>query len=398
MHANLTDWRLAWYPRCVLFALFMGFVIVVFTGNGAETLTGRLGGDFPAFYGIGRLVAHDEGKSLYDPARQSQFQKDLFPEGDSGYLPFTYPPFVALAYAPLSLVNYRIAYVLHTFLLFAALALAIQFIRPANKFVDRHYVFSLALALTFYPMFRAVFSSLNTSVSLLLIVCAWRAVSSDREWLAGVMLGLLLFKPQFAVPLIGLHVLQCRWRVGLGSLLTAGILYAVSAWVSGLFWITDWMKHTWWHYQIDTTLSYANSVSWLGFLEAVIGPGHLSTLAIGWSMNFLTAAGVAGIWIKGGRRMNPALLFAAAMPTLVLMPPHVMYYDMGLLLFTYVVFLEEDTLKNKGLFVGSVWLFSFSQIGGSNLGFSPIFFLLIFTGGSVLYFLKANFDKQRIGT
>src|SRR5262249_3233805 len=49
--------RLRLYPRAIFAAIAVGFAIAVAFGSGTRTLTGRLGGDFPAFYGAGRILA-----------------------------------------------------------------------------------------------------------------------------------------------------------------------------------------------------------------------------------------------------------------------------------------------------------------------------------------------------
>jgi hypothetical protein len=149
-----------------------------------------------------------------------------FKQTKNGFLAFSYPPFVALAYYPLSLFGYRISYIIHSLLMVSALVLTIQLIRPFNPLIDQYKLSALALSLSFYPLFRAIWGGQNTAVILLLIVGTWRMALAHREWLAGIILGLLLFKPQFAIPLIGLFVLSGRWRVGLGSALTAVVLYS----------------------------------------------------------------------------------------------------------------------------------------------------------------------------
>jgi hypothetical protein len=117
----LTPWRLKWYPRSLLSAIAVAFIIAVLSGNGASTLTGRLGGDYAAFYGAGRIIAEGEFGELYNWNRQLDSQKDLFPGDDKSFLPFMNPPYVALAYLPLSLLPYRLSYVIHTLLLVGAL-------------------------------------------------------------------------------------------------------------------------------------------------------------------------------------------------------------------------------------------------------------------------------------
>ena len=58
------------------------------------------GGDYPAFYSIGRIVAKGDLEAIYNPENQAAEQKTLMGK-EAGYLPFGYPPYVALFYWPL---------------------------------------------------------------------------------------------------------------------------------------------------------------------------------------------------------------------------------------------------------------------------------------------------------
>ena len=129
-----TPWRLTWYPRVILFALGVGFLISIVSGKGANTISGRLGGDYPSFYGAGRIISQGDWKELYNPDRQLSAQKGLvsLPGSDNrSYIPFPYPPYVALFYWPLSLLNYRLSYILHTLLMVLALFIT-RFDGPAS--------------------------------------------------------------------------------------------------------------------------------------------------------------------------------------------------------------------------------------------------------------------------
>ena len=71
-----TQWRLTWYPRALFFSLTVGFLVAIFIGQGASTLTGRLGGDYPAFYGAGRIIAQGNAINLYNSRIQAEAQKE----------------------------------------------------------------------------------------------------------------------------------------------------------------------------------------------------------------------------------------------------------------------------------------------------------------------------------
>ena len=41
----LTPWRVKWYSRGALLALAAAFLVILVSGSGTTTLTGRIGGD-----------------------------------------------------------------------------------------------------------------------------------------------------------------------------------------------------------------------------------------------------------------------------------------------------------------------------------------------------------------
>ncbi len=119
-------------------------------GKDAATLTGRLGGDYPAFYGVARIVASGDWKDLYSPEKQSQSQKGLLP-GVAGFLPFAYPPFVAVA------MYYDESILLVTYFIFLAKAKdksliyglafwAFGFAQPLGAFIGFSPLFFLCLS------------------------------------------------------------------------------------------------------------------------------------------------------------------------------------------------------------------------------------------------------------
>ena len=55
--------------------------LVLLSGDGSTTASGRVGGDFPAFYSAGSIVADGNIDALWDPATQAAAQVDLLGEG-----------------------------------------------------------------------------------------------------------------------------------------------------------------------------------------------------------------------------------------------------------------------------------------------------------------------------
>ncbi len=371
-----TPWRLTWYPRIILFAVLAGILIGALTGDGPETLTGRLGGDFPAFYAAGRTVARGEFRSLYDYVHQQDMQKDLFPASNYRQtMPFPYPPFVALAYYPMVLLNYRISFLAHTLLMVLAIGVAAWLLARRVPFLQEYFTLFVVVMLLYYPMLRSAIGGQNTPITFLLFVAVWYAGSSHKEWLAGVFLGLMLFKPQFGIPLIGLHLLAGRWRSVITGSLVGVALYAVTTHLFGPSWVKEWIHYASWVSTIAAAIDGPNSVCWLGFFQSILGVQSRFALLAGWSFAAATILAISLVWLRARNKTDLSVEFSLAAVALVLMQPHAMYYDMALVLFTFAIQMLNDPTKMKVLIL--MWILAISQVTARLLGFSPLFVLLL---------------------
>jgi hypothetical protein len=379
-------WRVKWYPRIVLISMLVGILVVVLSGKGAESLTGRLGGDYPAFYAAGRIASQGDWEHLYSFARQEAVQKDLLPtESKGAFLPFPYPPFVALLYCPLALLNFRLSYLIHTLLMFLAIAIALRLLSRGNPYIATYYDLALAATLLYYPMLRAVLGGQNTPITFLLVVAVWRAGLDRREWLAGFFLGLMLFKPQFGLPLIGLHFLSGRWRTVISSALVALGLYLIGSYLCGAGWIREWLRFGTQFANLDASINRSNSVSWLGFLQALLGVDSRIVLISGWGLAIATSLATSLLWYRGRLNDDLSAHLGLTVIALVLIQPHAMYYDMALVLFTYVLYLSYDKTTTK--VIGLIWLLSLSQVAAKTVGFSPLFVLLLWSGLMAIFLM-----------
>jgi alpha-1,2-mannosyltransferase len=364
-------WRLIWYPRLLLASLGLALLFVVLAGDGSSTTTGRIGGDYPAFYGAGSIVLDGELEGLYDPARQSRAQADLH-GGETGYLAFAYPPHVAVAYAPLSALPYRFSYVIHTGLMAAAVLAALHLIRPMVGVVDRFYWLVSAAALSFWPLFRAVGAGQNTAVTLLLLAVAWRALTNERELLAGIAVGLMLFRPQYAIPVIVLLVVARRRRAVLAAVGVGTATWLANALLLGPRWLTDWLDAVQPFVETDAEVNASNSVSWIGFSEATlgVGPGR----AVGVVVALASALVLAGLWFRHERFDLPTRMGITA-AGIVLVSPHAIFYDAGLLSITALVALDRGWIGWRT--AAAAWLLSLTQLAAGALGATPLAVLVM---------------------
>lgn len=381
----LTPWRLKWYPRFVLTAWAIGFLIAVLGGSGVSALKGRLGADYPAFYGAARIISEGDGRNLYNVKRQMTSQRDLYP-AEKGVIPFPYPPYVALAYVPLIQMPYRISYIVHTILMVVALLLALWTIRPMSRTLQNRYLLAFAVVLLYYPLMRAVIGGSNAGLSLLLLAGLWRAEVDGHPFLAGVILGLLLFKPQYALPIIFFFALSGRWKVVIGSVATGAALWIVGVWVSGWSWIFDWFRYGQWVIGIAADIDKQNAISWIGFFEAIWGTHSALAALFGYAMVAVTIGLTSYTWFQKNGRWGLNVKIAIAASAIVLIPWHAFYYDAGLLVITWIVFLSHSW-NYKAEVVAAVWTWGFSQCLAKWVGFSPIFFFSVFTFSMAIWLI-----------
>ncbi len=175
----------------------------------------------------------------------------------------------------------------------AALALAcvlIQRIYP--KLIERPFLLFF-LALTAYPIFRGVLGGQNTGLSILLIVLCWSNVLHNKHYQAGIFLGLLFFKPQFAAALTGLFLLSGRWRVWASAGATVIVLFAVNAALLGPDWLIDWFDGVRNQFLYDGQFDFAALISWFGIalIAVVVLLSRLDRL----NPNLLLAVWAAGL-------------------------------------------------------------------------------------------------------
>jgi hypothetical protein len=377
VHRLWTPWRLRWYPIAFVATLAVAFVVVIASADGPDAISGRVGGDFPAFFGAGSIVADGDIEQLYDLERQVAAQADLFPSGTDA-LYFAYPPHVAAGYGLLVPLGYTSAYVLQTLLSVAALAAAVVLAEPLLPVLCRRKMLAFAAALAFFPMAEGTLLGQNVAISLFLVVASWRLVVAEQQWAGGAVLGLLVYKPQLAIPLAGLYLLSGRWRVTAGSAVTSGLAFVASASLMGADWGSQWLRQAqdFAELDIDTNGHLATSV--VGFLT------NAGAEPLGWVVALAIAGAMAWVWWR--RAQDLAVPLAVAACGLVLMAPHAQNYEAGLMLVAIAILLDRDV---KGLWW--LWLVGLGRLAAATIGFN---FTIVAVG--VGFFLALRLARQAV--
>ncbi len=259
----LTRERLRLWGFAILAASAAGLVYLAATSNGVTDYLGRpLGTDFSCFYAAGTLVLDGHPALAFDPAALYARQQALFGPA-TPYYGWLYPPFFLGIAAALALLPYPVALAtwlaatlpLYLLAIWAIVNGAIspppawqaspfslwggsnrrQAVRggadpaspshpPARAGHDRLW---LLLALAFPAVFVNLGHGQNGFLTAALIGGALMQLDR-RPILAGVLFGLLVYKPQFGLMIPLALLVTGRWRVILAAAVTVAVLVAAT--------------------------------------------------------------------------------------------------------------------------------------------------------------------------
>ncbi len=182
--------------------------------------------------------------------------------------------------------------------------------------------------------------------------------------MAGFFMGLLLFKPQFAIPLIGVFMLSGRLKIAFSAISTGCLIIAISLFFTGIQPYEQWYHFLKWFVPSDANVNGHNAVSWIGFLDAVFGTENKITFIIGYACCFATVLFISYVWAVGGTKSDFNAQMGLAAVSFVLIPPHVMFYDAGLIVLTYAVIIAKMHSRQIKL-ICFVWLIGITQVFAS---------------------------------
>ena len=160
---------------------------------------------------------------LYDLAAQKTAIENLGPGFNPQ--PFISPPPLAWLVTPLLALPFNIALVIWTLALLAALVLAWHLLAPPGRLTRAAH---LALLLGLFPVAFGVMVGQPGALVAAVVVASWWLMRQERPVLAGLVLSLIVVKPQLAL-LVPLCVLASGRAKTFGSWLAASIFIGLIA-------------------------------------------------------------------------------------------------------------------------------------------------------------------------
>jgi hypothetical protein len=191
------------------------------------------GGDFVHFYALGHVALARDAGGLYDRVALHDRQTALVPASGTEHYDPAYPPQVALLFAPFARAPF-----LPAFLAWAGCIIAIYVVcvRAAWKSLaasppDGWLVAWAAAA--FPPFWNLVLHGQSTVVPLMAFTGGALAFTHGHKFVAGLCLGLLAVKPQFALAVAVVSVVTAQGRMIAGMFVTCAAQVLVAAAVFG---------------------------------------------------------------------------------------------------------------------------------------------------------------------
>lgn len=304
----------------------IGLVGLVYNWTNGGPLTDNLGRpigtDFAGMWTAGRMLLDGNPYGLFDPEQHFAFQRAYFGDPGIDVYGWHYPPFFLAIAALLASMPYLVALAVWQVSSFAFYLLAMRAIAPPSKAL-------MFVAIGFPAVFVTVGHGHNAFLTAGLLGCGLFFLDR-RPLLAGVLIGLLAYKPQFGLILPVVLLLGGHWRATTAAAVTVlAMSAAVTLWLGPGIWTAflegaEFTKTvileqgvTGWH-KIQSTFSALRSfgapvdVAYAG--QAIVTLAVIATLAL-------------TVWRKADARLIAALAAAGAL----LATPYCLDYDMTIL-------------------------------------------------------------------
>jgi hypothetical protein len=287
------------------------------------------GTDFLHFYTLGSFALAHRGVALYNSQAQSAIAAARVPSAAGIYYLPLYPPQVSLFFAPFAQLSYPWALILWLALSSLIYSLCCYAVWSKCPNLRNQKLTVLILAFAFPGFWHLIAWGQTSSLALACFTLAFLAFRAQREFLAGLALGCLIFKPQLAVAAAIVFVVTLRWRVIAGALVSS-VTQLTAAWVYyGPGPLREWIH------------ILLNVPKQLSLLEPRLYQTH--SLRTFWSMllpwpsvslmlYLISAVLVSGLAVvTWRRRIDLSLRFSALLLATVLLAPHLTVYDLVIL-------------------------------------------------------------------
>ena len=274
--------------------------------------------DFSAFYQAGVFADAGHPLAAYDDNAMIAAEHAAFP-GMTPRLPWNYPPSFQLAVMPLAALPYVSAWLVWTGLICGAYALmTLKLARTDHRWL---ILLAPAVAINVLMGQNGLLSTALLAAGVLLL--------ERRPILGGLVLGLLTYKPHFAVLVPVVLLFSREWRAFAASAASASLMIAASALVLGVQpWLVFIQRATHPMSVFSSSSSTASSIPSTMIMAQSLGLNAQAGAVCHWLVAGLAVVAVVWIWRRSSDGLTRAAALAAAT---LLVTPYSRIYDLALL-------------------------------------------------------------------
>jgi hypothetical protein len=325
--------------------------------------------DFPQFWAAGRTVGTLD---LFDPNLHAAWGQ----ANDLGLSAWVYPPGSAWLFVPFGALPLAVGFWLHAAVMIGLVAAA-GVLGARIYGLDRRV--GLVAAFAWTPCLASAIVGQNAMLGLVLALLAIEGLQRDNDILAGLGVGLLLYKPTLALPLIGLLLLRRRWLALLVTLACAGGWYmaGVAAAAGDWQWPVRWVRILSDYSAGDAAFNVIRTISVPGLLE-----GHGAPSGAAWAI----AVSMVALTIPRLIRAPLAEAGAGAVLVGLAVSPHSLNYE-GAMVLPVLMWAMGDTTSGiaepaKTRLIVAAYLVAPAYLISEGVGLSSLVFIT-FIGAAV---------------
>jgi glycosyl transferase family 87 len=293
--------------------------------------------DFSIYYSAAQIVKRGLGRQLYDLKIQSTVQSEVAPV----HIFYNHPPYEALFFLPFSSLRYSSAYIawtlvsvfllsFSTYLIARTTAVREALSRYTRLDADSGLLF--AVFLTFGPVITCLLLGQDSFLLLTIYALALALVSIRRNFLAGCLLAMAMFKFHLVVPLVLVYALRRLWSLLAGATLATVFWLAVSVAISGTRVLIEYPRFLWFETRHPELAGFRpvnmpnvrGLVTWVSADRISPMGALIITVILSIAVLFWAA--------KAWNASQPMLSFSLALLASLLVSFHLYIYDLALIL------------------------------------------------------------------
>jgi alpha-1,2-mannosyltransferase len=302
------------------------------------------GTDFVHFYVLGWLALQHQGTALYNTVLQATIAQQIVPGAQPLFFVALYGPQVSLLFGLLARLPYGWALVVWSLVsgvVYAACCFPIWKSCPRLK---GHGLTVIILAIAYPAFFHLIAWGQTSAPALACFTLAYLALRSNRQFAAGIAIGLLIYKPQLQLLAVLLFLFSGEWSAVAGALLSAVAELSIGWIYYGTVVMRDYVDALW---HLQNVLPYLEPRPYTvhclrAFWSMLIPVPALATIL------YVISAGVVlvvttAVWRS---KSGLSLRFSAMLLATVLIAPHLTIYDLVVLAPAFLLLSDLSLSEN----------------------------------------------------